>query len=63
MNAHQTPQPFIVGIAGGSGSGKTTFSRKVVGECRKAGISGTLAEIMVDNAHPVEFGTKLFRIT
>jgi acetyl-CoA carboxylase biotin carboxyl carrier protein len=28
----------------------------------KAGISGTVAEMLVDNAHPVEFGTKLFRI-
>jgi len=42
MSAHQKPKPFIVGIAGGSGSGKTTFSRKVVDECRKAGISGTI---------------------
>jgi uridine kinase len=42
VSAHKTFRPFIVGIAGGSGSGKTTFSRKVVGECRKAGISGTI---------------------
>lgn len=34
---------------------------KVMNEV-KAGISGTVAEILVDNAHPVEFGTKLFRI-
>lgn len=34
---------------------------KVMNEV-KAGISGTVAEIMVENAHPVEFGTKLFRI-
>jgi acetyl-CoA carboxylase biotin carboxyl carrier protein len=34
---------------------------KVMNEV-KAGASGTIAEIMVDNAHPVEFGTKLFRI-
>ena len=34
---------------------------KVMNEV-KAGISGTIAEILVDNAHPVEFGTKLFRI-
>lgn len=34
---------------------------KVMNEV-KAGISGTVAEIMVDNAHPVEFGSKLFRI-
>jgi acetyl-CoA carboxylase biotin carboxyl carrier protein len=35
---------------------------KVMNEV-KAGISGTIAEILVDNAHPVEFGTKLFQIT
>ncbi len=35
---------------------------KVMNEV-KAGMSGTIAEILVGNAHPVEFGTKLFRIT
>jgi acetyl-CoA carboxylase biotin carboxyl carrier protein len=34
---------------------------KVMNEV-KAGMSGTIAEIMATNAHPVEFGTKLFRI-
>ena len=34
---------------------------KVMNEV-KAGMSGTIAEILTDNAHPVEFGTKLFRI-
>jgi len=34
---------------------------KVMNEV-KAGMSGTVAEILIDNAHPVEFGTKLFRI-
>lgn len=34
---------------------------KVMNEV-KAGISGIVEEILVDNAHPVEFGTKLFRI-
>ncbi len=34
---------------------------KVMNEV-KAGVSGTIAEILVDNAHPVEFGTKLFRV-
>ena len=34
---------------------------KVMNEV-KAGMSGTIAETLVDNAHPVEFGTKLFRI-
>ena len=34
---------------------------KVMNEV-KAGVSGTIAEILIDNAHPVEFGTKLFRI-
>jgi uridine kinase len=42
MSAPQKPTPFIVGIAGGSGSGKTTFTRKVVAECGKAGISGAI---------------------
>jgi acetyl-CoA carboxylase biotin carboxyl carrier protein len=34
---------------------------KVMNEV-KAGMSGTIAEVMIENAHPVEFGTKLFRI-
>lgn len=34
---------------------------KVMNEV-KAGMSGTVAEVLVENAHPVEFGTKLFRI-
>jgi len=34
---------------------------KVMNEVR-AGIKGTIAEITVDDAHPVEFGTKLFKI-
>lgn len=34
---------------------------KVMNEV-KANVSGTVAEILVDSAHPVEFGTKLFRI-
>ena len=35
---------------------------KVMNEV-KAGVSGTVAEILADNAQPVEFGTKLLRIT
>jgi acetyl-CoA carboxylase biotin carboxyl carrier protein len=35
---------------------------KVMNEV-KAGITGTVAEILVDSGSPVEFGTKLFRIT
>ena len=35
---------------------------KVMNEV-KAGKSGVISEILVDNAHPVEFGTKIFRIT
>lgn len=34
---------------------------KVMNEV-KAGQSGVIAEVLVENAHPVEFGTKLFRI-
>ena len=34
---------------------------KVMNEV-KSGISGVIAEILVENGHPVEFGTKLFRI-
>lgn len=34
---------------------------KVMNEV-KAGISGVVAEILVDDNHPVEYGTKLFRI-
>ncbi len=35
---------------------------KVMNEV-KSGIAGIIAEIQVESAHPVEFGTKLFRIT
>ena len=35
---------------------------KVMNEV-KAGISGVVAEILLRNADPVEFGTKLFRVT
>jgi len=35
---------------------------KVMNEV-KAGISGTVAEILADSAQPVEFGTRLLRIT
>ncbi|MES2344672.1 MAG: acetyl-CoA carboxylase biotin carboxyl carrier protein [Chlamydiota bacterium] len=34
---------------------------KVMNEV-KAGVSGKIAEVCVENAHPVEFATKLFRI-
>jgi acetyl-CoA carboxylase biotin carboxyl carrier protein len=34
---------------------------KVMNEV-KAGMSGVIEEILVENAHPVEFGTKMFRI-
>jgi acetyl-CoA carboxylase biotin carboxyl carrier protein len=34
---------------------------KVMNEV-KAGMSGTVAEISLESGHPVEFGTKLFRI-
>jgi len=34
---------------------------KVMNEV-KAGVSGTVIEVLEDNARPVEFGTKLFRI-
>lgn len=34
---------------------------KVMNEI-KAGVKGKLVEICVQNAHPVEFGTKLFRV-
>lgn len=35
---------------------------KVMNEV-KAGMSGVIAEILIDNAQPVEFGTRLLRIT
>jgi acetyl-CoA carboxylase biotin carboxyl carrier protein len=34
---------------------------KVMNEV-KAGISGVVAEVLMENTHPVEFGSKLFRI-
>ncbi|MFA5141278.1 MAG: uridine kinase [Elusimicrobiota bacterium] len=36
---------FVVGIAGGSGSGKTTFSNRVLQECSRAGIDGIIFSI------------------
>lgn len=35
---------------------------KVMNEV-KAGIAGTIVEVLVDNGNPVEFGSKLFRIS
>lgn len=35
---------------------------KVMNEV-KAGVSGTITEVLVTNGNPVEFGTKLFRIS
>lgn len=35
---------------------------KVMNEV-KAGVAGTIVEVLVDNGSPVEFGTKLFRIS
>jgi acetyl-CoA carboxylase biotin carboxyl carrier protein len=35
---------------------------KVMNEV-KAGVAGTVVEILVESGHPVEFGTKLYRIT
>lgn len=35
---------------------------KVMNEV-KAGATGIVAEVLVENGHPVEFGTKLFRVT
>lgn len=35
---------------------------KVMNEV-KAGVSGVITEVLVENGHPVEFGTKLFKIT
>ncbi len=34
---------------------------KVMNEV-KAGVSGTIVEVLLDNAQPVEFGTRLFRV-
>ena len=35
---------------------------KVMNEV-KAGVAGTIVEVLVENGHPVEFGTKLFRVS
>lgn len=35
---------------------------KVMNEV-KAGVSGVVTEILVENGHPVEFGTKLFKVS
>lgn len=34
---------------------------KVMNEI-KAGVTGTVAEVLIESGHPVEFGTKLFRV-
>lgn len=34
---------------------------KVMNEV-KAGVDGTIVEVLVENGHPVEFGTKLYRV-
>jgi acetyl-CoA carboxylase biotin carboxyl carrier protein len=34
---------------------------KVMNEV-KAGVKGVIAEVLVENAHPVEYGTRLFRV-
>lgn len=35
---------------------------KVMNEV-KAGVSGVVTEVLVENGHPVEFGTKLFKVS
>ena len=35
-------RPFLIGIAGGSGSGKTTFARRLVDACARSGIAGRI---------------------
>jgi uridine kinase len=35
-------KPFLIGIAGGSGSGKTTFAKRVIEEGAHAGIEGAI---------------------
>ncbi|ADI38234.1 acetyl-CoA carboxylase biotin carboxyl carrier protein [Waddlia chondrophila] len=35
---------------------------KVMNEV-KAGVSGVISEVLVENGHPVEFGTKLFKVS
>lgn len=56
-------QPFIkVGDAVGKDDVVCIIeAMKVMNEI-KAGISGTIVEILVSNGDPVEFGTKLFRV-
>ncbi|MBA2728187.1 MAG: acetyl-CoA carboxylase biotin carboxyl carrier protein [Parachlamydiaceae bacterium] len=62
----QTPgDPTFVNV--GSKVEKNTVvciieAMKVMNEV-KAGVTGTILEILVDDGHPVEFGTKLFRIS
>lgn len=55
--------PFVkVGDTVGEGSIVCIIeAMKVMNEV-KAGISGTISEVCVENGHPVEFGTPLFRI-
>ncbi|MBI2071413.1 MAG: uridine kinase [Elusimicrobia bacterium] len=42
MDAAFKKKPCLVGIAGGSGSGKTTFARKIVAQCAAIGIEGQI---------------------
>jgi len=58
-------EPFFVKV-GDSVTEETVVclveAMKVMNEV-KAGVRGVVAEVLIENAHPVEFGTKLFRIT
>lgn len=36
------PRPFLIGLAGGTGSGKTTFAKKVIEAGARAGIEGAI---------------------
>jgi len=62
----QKVQTFLESLKVGDRVSENTIvciveAMKVMNEV-KAGVSGTIAEVLVDTGQPVEFGTKLFRI-
>lgn len=42
MSQNRRKRRFVVGIAGSSGSGKTTFANRIVQDCRKSGIKSQI---------------------
>lgn len=64
-SAPSPDDPFFVKIGDKVEKGSVVCiieAMKVMNEV-KSSVVGTVAEILVENGHPVEFGTKLYRLT